>query len=693
MTEIIRQGNPKQEDAYLIPFLTNFYGKRHAKIEFIALERPDYFIKQLNTYVEVKEIHDSESNKSHAIWGKIVNKISSEVYSNPKYKQVRGTYLVNVPENIKTPTEQTYFAKEADSILNSILENKLGAKISSLSITISKINNSGSYVGFGNIGKGGSIDPSNIVYKNIKPCFKKANTQLGYKWHEKNGKKILLLVNKYYFPLWDWDLFNSIANTYKDLREYENIEEIWYLLPKENNEYECKLLYGKELFKELENKSFTEITSNNALLLSRWFAPLLKVSASYEEKLLYALKYILKYKHPFDVFTDNYPLEEIARFGNVLIGKGQYEEAIWLIEKFLNKYPKRANANKGELSVLRELNFDIKRNEEVNNITTVFGHLAWVIQKLSCNTKYIEEALNFTVKLLKKQNPYLILQSIYPLIEISSRRNSTDIENRKQLEDEILKIAVTLTKKYSRYKAIANLLVQVFFNFKSLDSEKARVILRRLENGRNVTSLYIYFAVYRPSHFIEKGTFNNRPFINRLNYFIKSEKVQPDIKEELLWQMWRILADNPKEMVNLEPFIVKYLDLPFKQRYLYTVERIIELIPNHDIDKSLQWYTALLKNAGTLLLKKDTVTGSIWFESEDILKDIAKNRPYKLVALVKELVNLWELGAFIGDPVEIFNVYQLIDDKNIKLEVCKEFEVLYRKMKNINPKIKEMSFD
>ena len=133
----------KAEDVSIIPFL-EFYYYSEKDISFTAVnedggKRPDYHIQTDNSLVEVKEIHDKESNQKHAQWGKIASKLQKAVDNNQLINKVKGTFLVNTPELFKTPTEQKAFESASSQVLQAVIDNKKEVKVFGVDFEINKV--------------------------------------------------------------------------------------------------------------------------------------------------------------------------------------------------------------------------------------------------------------------------------------------------------------------------------------------------------------------------------------------------------------------------------------------------------------------------------------------------------------------------------------------------------------------------
>ncbi len=685
----------KTEDVAIIPFL-EFYYRSEKEISFIAInedeeKRPDYHVETDNTLIEVKEIHDRESNQKHAQWGEIASKLQKAVDKNKLISQVKGTFLVNTPELFKTPTEQKAFESASSQILQVVIDNKKDVKVFGVNFEINKVSNQESVVVFGSHGGGGSINPANIVYQNIKDKIATANQQLGNQPQNIQSKKrIMLLVNKYYFPLWNWDLFKAISRVYKELLTYENIDEIWYQFETKEKGFVHKLLYRKTFFEQYESSNFTDCNAEDLALFANWFSAISEMGEEEKNKLLIALKHFLKDKRPYQIFPNSQTREEMVRIGLWLAEKELFNDAIWLIEQFItDNDPPLPKDYKGEEKF--DYHKQVLNNEDVNIITTVLGHLAWVIQKLAVRKNYIVKALEFTQTLLNHPNLYVKLQGIIPLIEITARRQwleEHDKENNVENYNEFRKVSFSLLNKYSQYKAIANSLTHVFYYFKDINTKDAIKILDKLKGARESAALFVYFGVFRERHFKGKLPFDPKPLRRKLILAIKdNQKEYEDLQGSIAWNFWRILAETPDEFNTLKSYIDLFFRLPYSKKYYSSLERIIEEWIERKPEICISWFINSIEKLLDYVDNNEMTARNTWIEPKKALQFIAVNKPTILIRIVGNLVKLWKLGAFVGSPKEIFESYKKISGPKLKGQAKKQFRTWYGEMKRMNPKI------
>ncbi|MHB8442759.1 MAG: hypothetical protein ACYDAS_00100 [Patescibacteria group bacterium] len=690
----------KEEDEYVIPFLKIYYSKFNRDIYFLGIpeernKRPDYLINTTNTLIEVKEIHDRGFVERRHKWAKITCKLQKSVNENKLISSVEGTFLIKTPELSRFPTQQNVFDVISDKILNAVIENKKTVEIRKFELEIKKISNHGNHVSFANY-EGGFIDPANTIYLNIKNKIDKANIQLGNSLNNViPSKRILLLVNKYDLTLYDWDLFKAIALSYKDLLSYENIDEIWYQVETEGREYNHKLLYKKAFFKQFENSKFKTVKSEELELFANWFHSLFELGEEERPKLLVALKYFLKNKKPDDIFPDIQTRIEIVRFGLWLADKELFDNLVWFIEKFINDSdPPDPKYYHGD----EDFNYhsQILNNEDTHIITTVLGHLAWDIQKLVIREDYIIKSFEFTKQLLNHPNLYVKLEALVPLLEITARRQwleEYDEKNSTHFYKEFKDIVFNLLKEYSQYKAIRNYLVHIFYYFKDLNTEESLEVLDKLKYSHEAAALFVYFGIFRERHYKGKVPFDSKPLKKKLNSMIlNQDKEYEDLRGSIAWNFWHILKETPEEFSTIEPYLDLFFTLPYNIRYYSHLEQIIGDWIDQRPEVCISWFTSMLAKIHEYVDTHEGIERNIWISPEKNLKFIAIYKPLILSKLVEELVELWKLNVFIGSPKEIFGIYKLVNDPKLKKQLLRQFQVWYKEMKVLNPKLEEVDW-
>lgn len=693
----------KREDINAILFLEYYIEKKSKlKIHFEAIRErksntPDYYIPETQTLIEIKEIHDVESNKQSAQWGKIISKLQKAVNNNPKIDKVKGLYLVNTPPIFKFPTENKRFEEAAEDILEAILNGQESISVFSREFEIKKVSNEGSAVVFGSHGPGGSFDAAQTIHENIHQKLRTANTQLGYKPPKKIVKKrILLLVNKYLL-MWRIDeVFRALSYAYDELLTYQNIDEIWLQIENKEGKFTHELLLTRQFIEQYDSKKLID-NLINASLLQKWFSSLEKISEEHKNKLFLALRTFFKTKKPYQVFNNESVRVEMTRLGEWLIEKERFDDAIWFIEKFIDD-PDPEEPEKYTGDPKFNYHQQIIEGEDSSIIATVRGHLAWTIQKLAARRNYILKAFEYTKRLLRYKNLYIKLQALIPLIEIAARRQWVEEQSPKTYQ-EFRKVVFGLLRNYSNYPAIAKWLTHVFYYFKDLNTKEALEVIDRLKESDESASLFIYFAIFRERHYknpdgSDKKGFRPEPLREKLKDMIASnDEKYANLQGSIAWNFWKLPQEQPEEFEAVKPYIDLFLKQSYRKNYYDDIERIIEDWIERKPEVCIGWFEILLKRVAAYIGESKERARDTWISPEKMITYIAGYDSKKLLPLVEILVDLWKKGSFVGSPKEIFENYKKISEPRLKRQVKKQFLVWYSAMKRMNPKIEVVNWD
>jgi len=288
------------------------------------------------------------------------------------------SYLVNTPFPLKVKNEKTA-KKIIDEIMKAIKEKKNNINIDKIgSFKIEKYTSKDKSILFVHIDSK-SINPTETIHQNIWNKIKKANKQLGAFKHE-TEKKILLLSNHYTFANSIKYLIEALSFSYKELLKLKNIDEIWLQL--ERQEDNPILVYERNFLVSFDEKNIK--TDKQSLdLFERWFSVLERLGDEHKEKLFVALKDILsdKGKKPYQIFDNPFVREKMVQLGIWLAEKKRFDKVVWIIDKFIDD-PNPEDPEKYFGDPKFNYHQQIIDGKDIG-ITTVLGHLAWVVQKLA----------------------------------------------------------------------------------------------------------------------------------------------------------------------------------------------------------------------------------------------------------------------------------------------------------------------
>jgi hypothetical protein len=251
-----------------------------------------------------------------------------------RLNEVNGSYIVLTPEklSIKKGKEKDII----DKILEAIKNNQEFVDIPKIGMfEISKLGNEGNNVGFIRSPVVKFINSPEFIKENIASKIKTANIQLGSFNKDKVEKKILLLVDKYY--LGDvHDMIEALSFSYRELLDYNNIDEIWLQYETIDKQFLHALLCTRDFLTSFEEKRVNLKNTQHKELFEKWFYSLVELGDNYKEELFDILKEGIKNQKPYSIFPDKNLRMGIVRLGEYLAAKNRFNDVIWIIDKFID---------------------------------------------------------------------------------------------------------------------------------------------------------------------------------------------------------------------------------------------------------------------------------------------------------------------------------------------------------------------
>ena len=701
----------KKENVNIIAFSGYYLSKYHPQLSNITIrcpdeevrddKAPDYLLEEAETLVEVKGVHNREELEGLINWSQNAARLQSTLKTKIP-SLIKGSYLVNTPPYLRIKND-----KKANEIIEQILK---GINSCQLEISIGKFgkfqidkfNNEGSYISFGSSRGGGFINPSGIIYDNTVVKTDDVNKKLSINTGRNISKRIWLLVGEYFFAKESQNVIDAFSRIYGKLLECASIDEIWLQLKTRDGKWLHTIIYSRNFFCDFEREQ-VRLDSQTFELFEKWFTALDKLGDIHRNKLFKALRVLIDAKKPFEAFENKFARQEMVRLGEWLIDKDRYADAIWLINKFID------DTDPGEPEVYQgdpAFNYHAKilAGEDNGHITTVLGHLAWVIQKLCFRDEYMAEALQYTETLINHKNYYVKLQALVPLRAISGRRvllsgygRRPYCENYKKFHDIVFSVLVLL-RSNSKLKAICRRLVDVFNYYKDLNTQETMEVLDVLRSSRNSASLFVYYGIYRKNNFKEQPIEFDSAVLNKRFVAMLKSKQSEDVKFHSIfaWIFRDILDEEPIELKTIKP----YFELLLKQPYERTLYENIQYFLQKWIDKEpelcLQWFEIMMHEI-VLYTRRATVDKKrmdLWLDvTEEVIKTMASRCPQMLIDTMKLLSWLWKKGAYIGDIKTLFESFKMIKDPKIRKDAKSGFRRIYTSMKKLNSRLKEVDWD
>lgn len=598
----------KKESKNIEPFLRDIFSD-HLKVNYKGVPEirtsntPDYLINE-DIFVEVKELHDGIDMKRSAQWGIITNKLQKVLSEKFKEEKLKGLYSVETPNVYRLVGDNNY-AKVVSNIVDGIKAGKNTVESLGISFKIEKINDKYNEIYLSSSSGASSINPAGVVFQNVSRKLETANKQLGYSYESyKVKRKVILLVNKYIFADRISEVIEGLSYCYNDLLKYANIDEIWFQQETRDGKFFHTKIYDRAYLKKFEKSQIDPDSEENQTQFQLWYWALDKMGNKQDELFDALKKFLEKYK-PEDIFTDKFKRETMVRLGIWLIDNNRSEDAIWLINKFIND-PDPVKPEDYEGDDKFDYHKQLENNEDPTIITTVMGHLAWTVQALVRKSKQkdiknLVKGFEFAEQVLTNTNNlYVVQQWMVPLVEIANRRlwiAEKNIDIYKRFRSLLLDERKGLVVKYGDVPGIAKYMANIFNYFKDLTTEETELLLRKISHVDQAMSVLIYFAIFRLGHYkkvdpigktfgvIEPKIWDYKPnfAIKTLRELIKENK-EDHRMQTTAWNFWKIIKDDPDQFKTLD----EWVDLLFALSANFSVYPYLQFILEDNIEKHPQ---------------------------------------------------------------------------------------------------------
>lgn len=681
--------------------------------EIIVLDKPDetrrdkvrtgnfdYLVQLDGTEkiaIEFTQIFEKEEKRVRSMqWGNLVGAFRDELKS---YLQEHGRFNWIGVWNVETPEDfgasrnksKNIARKSVHRLIEAIEREKSSVEIAAFVLKFRKaIQQPRGDLFFSTSPKAGGIDPSQDIEPKLREKLPEKNQQLAVE----GAKRVLIIVNKYIFG--ETNEVISALSRIDELWKFENFDRIYF----EESPSRFVLVFSDKLRDAWNSREFSV---DNAFVapFQLWISHLCKgdpvKTFSLVKKILTA-----QAEKPHELLPDNFARQEIIQLGNWLVEQRRFEDAIWLIDRFIE------DPDPGEPGTYRgvsELDYHerLSKGEDPNVITTVLGYLAWVVQKLSLHKEHLVRALAYTNKLLSHKNLYVKHQAIVPLIETAARRQWLDSYGKrpyqgsyKEFHDTVFGL-VKLVEDHPDYRAITKWLSHVFRYYKDLTTEEAKRVLDALKTTEESAMLFVYFGIFRQRHFKDQDIeFSGDELKHKLlDILITETEEHTELQARIAWCFWKILKENLDEFDTLKPYIDLLLKRPYRKNIFHNIELIVEDTIEHRPSACIYWFELILDQVSDFIASKEPtgIHGDLWLVSPDkIMMTVAVHRPDKSVTLMEKLVYLWKKGVYVRSPTRLFETFKLVSEKDQRTEIKGKFRVLYNSMKKLDPRLEEVDW-
>lgn len=634
-------------------------------------------------------VEDGKQLGRQKVFGAFLEQLKKELLS----RGVKG-YFISTPEFVVKKSEiSAHSIKVAEEIEQAIKDKGTEDKFEHDGfefIRVKDLNTVGFSYHWGGVR---SIDSRGTAATVFAGKLPKKNRQVAVSDHE----RVLLVVS--------WAMFVDGEDAIRalsgfDFSQYQNVDKIFF----EPRQGQFILVYDRTVVEAIQNKQPLSDPAPLKLMLQY---------ARYQlgEKKPEAFEYVkavTTLTGNIDWLDDNGAKENLVSYGEELLGKDQIEDAMWIVRQLHNDADPKPDGTNDDDDPKGEHNYHARvlRGEDANVITTVRGHLCWLMMKIAAKSKpeYYTELIGIMSRYLKEDNLYIRIQASYPLEVFWSNRRATknpdetpfSWDDKERLY--IRQLALDAVRANRSYPRVMQALLHVFNRNRDWNEEEAEEILTLfLETKHNdvlhdLAAFIVYFALFREKDSqYYGGTFNPEKCVALLKEQIRDG--EDAMSSSLAWHLWKLLTDKVLPYEAIKEYIPLFLDGKYSAGAMSKLALIFEELAKIAPEDAVTLYERALEHLDEHLKNKPEERHQHWINGTEEMLPILAKEPKRLVAVVGRLKDMWmrKVQLYVGNIKTIFESYELVPVEQ-KEEVKAVLKAMYDEMKAVHPPLQDVDW-
>ena len=630
-------------------------------------------------------VESGDDLASDKVWSQVVALLKEELIRTG----VTG-YVIALPRKIGIPLREvkTYAEKAATTITAAIRNNIEAEKFTTGGITFRRIEQYET-VSFSWGGEARYVNPHGTAGGIFQKKLDKKNKQLGVSNHER-----ILLVTNWTFFIDAPDIIRALSAI--DFEQYPNVDKIFF----ETRNHRFSQVYDRKTYTAILNKQIKDADETDLLL--RY----LKHQLANKKKDAYEfVKAVTEEAGSIDWLSNKEARENLVLYAQGLAEEGQIDEAHWVIRQLHNDPdPDPAGQNTpDDPSGQYNHHLRILNGEEDCGITTVRGHLCWLIARVIVQNKpeLYEELIDILDRYLSEENLYIRTQALIPLSELTARIRATKNQDGTPFEwsqsgrDRVRVLAFRTLTQNAQYARVLQILFHVFEHMRGLTESEAKTVLNTFLATQadyilhDVAVLVIYFALFREHDFKEDPPFEARDFVELLKQQISLGK--PSMRSSLAWHFWNCLKNKHLTPEEVKEYLLMFWEQPYDQNLASMFDLIFDELAELSPPDACEVFEQMIERLKELGESNREALRDVWIHTTGELMGCLAQFPARLVRIVNMLVDVWKNGGAVYNLVEVLESYRHIEAPGKDL-VKTELMRLYREIKDLKPEFPEIDW-
>jgi hypothetical protein len=626
--------------------------------------------------VELFRLVESEAEiKQSRAWSRVIQKLREILLG----RKLRG-YVISTPRFEYRKNElDVYVAQQAELIQQAISGSIGKDNLAVGGYEIRKRTNLETVI-FSYSPGGRAIDPKGAALEQFLRLLPVKNRQLAVS----GARRALLVVNWAMFVDAD-DAVQALSAV--DFSQFPNIDAIFY----EVSPAEFVTIFDRSVYEAIRNRA----TLSSKALVSLLSLNLRYLLASNSDAAFEYIKAVSDAAGNMLWLDDTLSRENVVVYAENQVKQGKrIDDALWVLNTLQND-PNPDPAGESEYHAR------ILQNEDVRFITTVRGHLCWLMSHLVVqNTPGLYTGIiGVLERYAKEPNLYIRIQATFPLTELVTRRRASknpdgspfDWDQEERLR--VRRLAFDMLRENTAHPRVMEAVLHVFSYLRDVNEREAEEILQTfLAIGQDyilqdLAALVVYFALFRRKQWPDDPPFDPKNFI----VLLKDQIVSGDkaIRASLAWHFWKTVSEKHLPYSEIREYFPLFWDGAYDTHLASTCASGIEELTTIAPDDALGLFKRMLERTKEHVEKFPGEHH--WLNSvEEVLRLLAAN-PDELVAVVSTLKDLWMTGMYIGDPAVIFGSFRRVEHFH-RRRVKEALKALYDEMKAAHPPLVDVNW-
>jgi hypothetical protein len=611
------------------------------------------------------------------VWSQVVDLLKQELTS----QGIRG-YRIALPETHIPLREVGSYARQAATKIVAALEgNPEASKFTASGMTFHRIEEYES-VSFSWGGEARSVNPHGTAESVFRDKLPKKNKQVGVSDHER-----IVLVTNWAVIVGERDVTRALSRI--EFEAFQNIDRMFF----EARDHQFFQVFDRKIYEAILQKTIRAVGDPSLLLRYVGHQLAEKKQEAYD-----FIRAAAQETGSIEWLSDNGAKESLVLYAQDLAQEGRTDEAMWVIRQLkddLDPDPLGRNSSDDSEGEHNE-HSRIMNGDEVNGITTVRGHLCWLIAKVIARNKpeYYGELIEVLDEYLSEQNLYIRAQALIPLTDLAVRirairnHDGSPFEWDRAGRDHVKALAFRTLDENAKHPRVLQMLLHVFDHMRGISEEEAMTVLRTfLATGadyilHDMAVLVIYFALFRKHNFKEDAPFKAEEFIELLRQQIVSGSSA--IRTSLAWHFWKCLTYKQLSLDEVREYLLMFWTHKYDQGLASTFDLIFEELLRISPSDACEIFDQMMERLKEFANEHEGAMREVWISrGSELVAHFAK-MPSRLLRVVNVLGDAWKKGALIHDLASILESYRFVDVSE-REAVKMEFIGLYQEIKQLNP--------